>query len=506
MIAENPETCFALLIGVDEYETLGKLEYASSDAKALRDALLDIGFCRENIALCVSDGPRQTLPTKKNIDSAIDEILDAAAKAGKNSTIFIAFAGHGFEMADGDAAFCPQDAAVKWENKRQTVIRDTVVVINDLTARLREHPAEFKILLVDACRELADARGGNDELEGFQGNINASGIACLRSCSLGQKSFEAAEFKSGVFTHYFIEGLKGKAATANDGGVTFLNACSYTSMHTRDYVQETRKKLQVPYHDFKGVDFFLRAPARNEAEDNYRQGRALAWGLDGTKIDGFRALELLTQAANAGLNDAKAALALLYFEGCEATPPNFTEAVKWAILAGENPVAQHVLGGCYKNGLGVNKDEEKTKRFYEAAFEEMQTTAKNSDDPLILHLLTYSCYYGLGTKLDYVKAAEYCRRAADLNCAVSLANLAGMYCLGNGVERDYARAIKLYNAAIEQNCSFAYANLGNCYRDGMGVAPDKDKAVKLYLQGIEKNDANGSLNLGVYYANSGADK
>lgn len=501
-IAENPETCFALLVGVDEYETLGKLGYASSDAKALRDALLDIGFCRENIALCVSDGPRQTLPTKKNIDSAIDEILDAAAKAGKKSTIFIAFSGHGFETADGDAAFCPQDAAVKSKNKRQTVIRDTVVVINDLTARLREHPAEFKILLVDACRELADARGGNDELEGFQGSINATGIACLRSCSLGQKSFEEAEFKSGIFTHYFIEGLTGKAATNNDGGVTFLNACSYTSTHTRDYVRETRKKLQEPYHDFKGVDFFLRAPSPNEAEDNYREGRALAWGLDGTKIDGFRALELLTQAAEAGLNDAKAALALLYYDGCEATPPNYKKAIYWASRAdAKNPLAQNVLGDCYKDGLGVRKDEEEAMRLHEAAFKGFQELAKNGGDALILNQLARCCFNKRGTKLDFGAAAKYYRRAAELRCAVAVSNLAGAYCFGCGVKRDYAKAIQLYNEAIELNCSFAYAALGDCYREGIGVPRDYAKAIELYRKAAEKNYSEGYLGLGVCYQN-----
>lgn len=496
-ISKDVDSCFALLVGVDEYKALGNLNYASSDAEALERALLELGFPKENIWRCISGGSRGEQPTKKNIDGAIKDLLDAA---GPRSTIFIALSGHGFETQDGKAAFCPKDVvcSCKGENTT-TVTKESAILIDELTEKLRAHPAEFKMMIVDACRLPAQAKSVGAGLGRAFGTIDPSGIAFLQSCSSGEASFEDAELQKSVFTHYFIEGLKGKAESRN-GGVTFLHVCSYASDQTQKRVQKIFKKTQTPYYKIDGVDFVLKEATRNVADELYREGRALAWGLDGTKIDGFRALDLLTQAANAGLSDAKAALALLYYDGCEATPPDYKKAIYWASRAdAENPIAQNVLGDCYKDGLGVRKDEEEAKRLHKAAFEGFQELAKNGDDALILNQLA-RCYFNKrGTKLDFAAAVKYHRRAAELRCAVGVSNLAGTYCFGCGVKRDYAKAIQLYNEAIELNCSFAYSALGDCYREGIGVPRDYAKAIELYRQAAKKNYAEGYLGEGVCY-------
>lgn len=70
-VAKGEDSCFALLVGVDKYDELSPLGYASSDAKALRNVLLEIGFPEENVWMLTSDGSRRERPTKENIEEAL---------------------------------------------------------------------------------------------------------------------------------------------------------------------------------------------------------------------------------------------------------------------------------------------------------------------------------------------------------------------------------------------------------------------------------------------------
>ncbi|MBQ5789578.1 MAG: SEL1-like repeat protein, partial [Thermoguttaceae bacterium] len=496
-LAQDPDSCFALFIGVDAYDSLPNLSYSSSDAKALRDAVLKLGFRNENVWLCVSDGSRRELPTKKNVDAALADMLAAAEEAGDDATIFISLSGHGFETPEGAAAFCPKDAvAAVSPGKPTTVTRESAVLVDDLMKKLREHRARFKMLIVDACRSPAQMKGNDAHERSFRIDNVPSGIAFLQSCGSGEASYEDAEFRRSVFTHYFIEGLEGKAEN-KDGGVTFFDLCGYAAQKTQARVETAYKGKQTPFFTFSGVNFVLKESTRSAADALYREGRALAWGLDGTKIDGFRALDLLSQAAEAGLTDAQAALAQLYYDGCEATPPDFKKAVEWANRAGENPIAQNVLGDCFLDGLAVSKDEAEAKRLHEAAFKRFQELAE-SGDPIILNLLARCCCNGSGTPVNFVEGAKYARLAAE-RCAVGVVNLGAVYANGLGVERDAAEATRLWNDAIELNCSFAYAYMGNYYTQGSEL--DFKRAVEYYRKAAEKNCAEGAAGLGYCYAN-----
>lgn len=461
-LAQDPDACFALFIGVDKYDSPPNLSYSSSDAKALRDAVLKIGFRNENVWLCVSDGSRRELPTKK----------------------------------DGAAAFCPKDVVADVSaGATPTVTKESAVLVDDLMEKLRNHRARFKMLIVDACRSPAQVKGDDSYERSFRMNV-PSGIAFLQSCRSGEASYEDAEFRRSIFTHYFIEGLEGKAEN-KDGGVTFFDVCGYAAQKTQDRAATTYKVRQTPYFNISGVNFVLKESTRSAADAFYREGRALAWGLDGTKIDGARALDLLTQAAEAGLTDAQAALALLYYDGCEATPPDFKKAVYWASRAGdENPIAQNVLGDCYKGGLAVRQDEAEAKRLHEAAFKKFQELAK-SGDPMILNLLGRCYCNGRGTELDFGAAREYFRRAAK-RCAISVLNLGEMCCEGLGGERDDAEAVRLYNDAIEANCAEAYAVWGNCYSNGRGVERDDKRAIECYRKAAEKKSARSASQISAF--------
>ncbi len=166
---ENASELYALLVGVDDYGgTLKTLKYAGSDVERVAVALEKSGFPRENIRKFVSGAGESSRPSRERILAALDEIV---RKSGPNSTIFIAFSGHGFEtVEDGAAAFCPTDARVEFggaNGDEPYVLKDSAILMSDVVEKLQKDDAKFKMLIVDACREPASTESGASKRGGI---------------------------------------------------------------------------------------------------------------------------------------------------------------------------------------------------------------------------------------------------------------------------------------------------------------------------------------------------
>lgn len=436
VVAKDAGKCGAILVGVDEYETLDPLEYASSDVRKLRDALVEIGFPSEEIRTFVSDGRIRERPSRDRILKALDETL---AASGPDSTVLIALSGHGFETEDGDAAFCPEDVDAKQIDGKVVVSSETAILIEDVAERLKADDARFKMLIVDACREPASTeKSAAKRARPFSPIPDANGVAFLQSCDSREFSWEHPELEGGVFTAFFAEGLRGAADADGDGGVSFLDVCNYATSQTQRFVREKRDAKQTPFYRFVGVvDFWLQEPTRTSdggakinPETLYRQGRAWAFGLDGRKIDGERGCELLSQAAEAGSLDAKAELAELRLIGWGETLPNPELAVQEASEPADagNPFAAAVLWTCYSNGLGVVKNEKKAEEYLKVAFQGFQERAET--DVRAKYYLGECYLWGLGldesaenvADVEDVENVENVENAEDAENVASLPN------------------------------------------------------------------------------------
>ncbi|MBQ2790320.1 MAG: SUMF1/EgtB/PvdO family nonheme iron enzyme [Thermoguttaceae bacterium] len=276
VVAKDAGKCGALLVGVDEYETLTPLEYASSDMRKLRDALVEIGFPSDSIRMFVSDGRIRERPSREKILKALDEML---AASGPDSTVFIALSGHGFETEDGDAAFCPEDVEAWKDGERNVVSAETAILIEDVARRLKKDDAKFKLLIVDACREPASTeRSATGKARSFSPIAEPNGVAFLQSCDTQQLSWEHPELGGGVFSAFFAEGLRGAADSDGDGGVSFLEVCNYAMSRTQSFVREKRDASQTPFYRFTGVrDFWLKPPTKktDDAEAKLAKANAL---------------------------------------------------------------------------------------------------------------------------------------------------------------------------------------------------------------------------------------
>ncbi len=142
-------------------------------------------------------------------------------------------------------------------------------------------------------------------------------------------------------------------------------------------------------------------------------------------------------------------------------------------------VAQHNMGGCYMEGVGVEKNPTEAAYWFRKAAEQGSTSAQ---DNLGLFYMN-----GIGVEKDESEALTWFVLAANSGSADAQNNLGCCYMEGVGVRIDPQSAIKWWKRAADQDHPAALFNLGLVYLDGSGVERD----THLGLQYIIKSSQQG---------------
>jgi formylglycine-generating enzyme required for sulfatase activity len=239
----------ALLIGVRLYEEqFTHLDYTENDVEAL-DVLLRKDGYKVVLMTQRSAQEKKSLkltPTAANIQRELKTVLDPETRTDKD-TVVIAFSGHGLQLkGEAEHYFCPQDADL---DKLASLIS-----LSNLYKQMGKCPARMKVLFADACRA-EPVKGGvkfgvtRIEKEATPQTVKPEGgIAAFFSCGPKQFSYESKELKHGVFFHYLIQGLEGKAANSK-GEVTLEGLAAYVKSEVKDQVKELagREAEQTPH-------------------------------------------------------------------------------------------------------------------------------------------------------------------------------------------------------------------------------------------------------------------
>lgn len=256
----RPAENFGLFVGVNTFQKesgLQNLRYAVNDAIALAHALvIEFEVIKASNAWIALSGEPTTEAFRAQLDAlrqagvtlipplrlelidAMDQII--ARATNQQSMIFSSFSSHGFE-SEQTAFIMPMDGrAERW-------VKMTGVPLNEIEASLRAAAANKRILLVDACREVAGAgsRGDRRLEESFSKALQSSeGTAVILSCGPEEFSWEDERKQQGIFTYYFVEGLRGAAkADGNEAYITLGAIFNYASRMTHEWVNEQKKGL-----------------------------------------------------------------------------------------------------------------------------------------------------------------------------------------------------------------------------------------------------------------------
>ena len=133
---------WALIVGIDEYEYIPRLNYPVADAKAIKDILIeDMSFPENNITTLTNQEA-----TRANILRCLGDVFPK--KTGEEDRVLVFFAGHGYTRRrphGGDMGYLmPVEATAN--NVHSTAI--SMAEIRDISSLI---PAKHILFIVDAC-------------------------------------------------------------------------------------------------------------------------------------------------------------------------------------------------------------------------------------------------------------------------------------------------------------------------------------------------------------------
>jgi formylglycine-generating enzyme required for sulfatase activity len=218
---------YALLVGVAEYSSahFPPLQYAEKDVEELAKLLRQpaAGFASVRILTTArGEKDRAATPTAANVRRALRELAEGKTR---HDTVLLALAGHGvqLEVADPDdkgpprtySYFCPADASKSGASYSTGKSERLINLKAEVFKALSDCDAGTRLFLMDACRNELTADATARSLDLARMDIPV-GVAGMFSCSAGEKAFESRKLGHGVFFHFVLEGLRGKAK--NDRG------------------------------------------------------------------------------------------------------------------------------------------------------------------------------------------------------------------------------------------------------------------------------------------------
>ena len=247
----------ALLVAVDRYEKgslLPGLPFPRRDIDALERVFLDSGYERANVIVMTKERGVEDvdlMPTAEHIRNQL-ELMLGGVKPG--DSVIVALAGHGVMMLappadDPNGAarqrsfFCPMDASLA--RKRL----ERFLGFEELYKALAGCKATVKLLMVDACRNelLAQPEGRPGGIAMPPPALPPASVAALFSCSDKEVSWEDKDLDGGhgVFFHYVIQGLSGKADEERgnkDHKVELDELYSYVKDNVRSFVAQSMRR------------------------------------------------------------------------------------------------------------------------------------------------------------------------------------------------------------------------------------------------------------------------
>jgi formylglycine-generating enzyme required for sulfatase activity len=250
---------YAIIIGIEDYadENIDDVRYAENDAIEVYNLLLEAeqdGYEKENVELILNkDATIETLGTK---------IRETFEKIYSQDSLLIFFARHGDYTSIG-GYILPADYR---KGEEITVKGYPISNINRFCHHRR--PKNF-IFFFDSCHSgsavgeinLGYARGDQAMRLKMQEQIiesaSGEGRVIITSCMADELSWGFDELRNGVFTHYLLEGLRGKADQNADGHIDVDELYSYVYENVVDYARNKGIKQNPVKNGFTQGKFYL---------------------------------------------------------------------------------------------------------------------------------------------------------------------------------------------------------------------------------------------------------
>jgi hypothetical protein len=218
---------YALIVGISKYRNkagnLADLKFADADAVSLHKFLQQPGggrFSPDNMRLLLNEQA-----TAANVRQAMTSFI---GQAGADDLLLIFIAGHG-----APDPFAPQNLYFLAHDTNVDDMAGTALAMKEFQKYLEQNVrARRLVLLVDTCHSAGLTGSGGEATRGVGNNpvslyiekmlYQEEGKAVITSSDVNELSQESTRWGNGhgVFTHFLLEGLQGKADANTDRLVT----------------------------------------------------------------------------------------------------------------------------------------------------------------------------------------------------------------------------------------------------------------------------------------------
>jgi hypothetical protein len=215
---------YAFIIGIEHYiaDGLPPVQYAENDAKAIAEALKDLGFIIDTVLLSKD-------ATKTTIEHKLRELLNSLS--GKDRFLLY-YAGHGWAIPEHTILTCADTSKRDFDR--------TGIRLSWIMERLDESDCSRAMFFLDACHSgavnLKNERGIVDYMDEKEVRAffeRAEHKICFAACKFSQKSISAISLKHGVWTHQLLKALRGEDRKA-------LTRTKYLTAHSlQDFLSAT---------------------------------------------------------------------------------------------------------------------------------------------------------------------------------------------------------------------------------------------------------------------------
>lgn len=238
----------AVVIGNRSYRTPGvpSVDYAERDARIFKAYLTrTLGF-REPDVMTYNDATfadfTQIFGTKEDHRGRL------YSRVKKGDKVIVYYSGHGApDVNEGTGYFVPSDSD-------PSNLKLTGYSVDQLTANLAKLPTKDITVVIDACFS-GQSHTGKFLIEGISPAILKlknpeviKGVSLFSASEKNQVSSWYPEVRHGVFTYYFLAGMRGYADNNKDKKITYKELADYLAENVPDKVREisSGQRLQTP--------------------------------------------------------------------------------------------------------------------------------------------------------------------------------------------------------------------------------------------------------------------
>ena len=221
---------FAVVIGIDDYETLGELSTCRNDARAVAQALVVAAGYRAGRVVLLTDDTSGA-PDHPTLATVRRRIKQIAQLAREGDTVFVYFSGHGITR-NGQGFLVPVDGDP-----------ENAVPLAWVRKTLDGSRAKHKLLVLDVCHAGAAAKGVGGVVPSLP--VANDTVVMFLSSAADQVSYPDARSGRSAFSRRFVDGLSGEADANGDDRVTAPELFAYVERAMVDWSIATGK-TQTP--------------------------------------------------------------------------------------------------------------------------------------------------------------------------------------------------------------------------------------------------------------------